>query len=145
MLADRHAAPLRGALFDQLVKELRSEYAAAVTACAQRIHRALADRRRSIRLALDKYGVSGDPGVMQEQARLSCMLVLHVGIVCELHLHLCQRERDATVRSAKGFRQAAGVIMCHCVSLHVSLCVITCHYVSLCVMDTVPFMDASLQ
>ncbi|KAL3146191.1 hypothetical protein ABBQ32_002897 [Trebouxia sp. C0010 RCD-2024] len=33
-------AALRGALFDQLVKELRSEYAAAVTACAQRIHKA---------------------------------------------------------------------------------------------------------
>lgn len=71
MLADEDAAPLRGALFDQLVKELRSEYAAAVTACAQRIHKALAEGRRKgrIRSVLDKYGMSSDPGIMQEQVR----------------------------------------------------------------------------
>ena len=68
VLADQGAPPLRGALFDQLVKELRSEYAAAVTACAGRIHTALGEGRGSIRTALDKYGVNGDPGIMQEQA-----------------------------------------------------------------------------
>ena len=61
------AGPLRGALFDQVVKEFRSEYAAAVTACAQRIHGALAENRHSIRVALERFGVNGQPGVMQEQ------------------------------------------------------------------------------
>lgn len=62
--------PRRGALFNQLVKELRSEFAAAVTACAQRIHTALADNRCSIRAALEQYGVTGDSGVIQEQVTL---------------------------------------------------------------------------
>ena len=66
---DQDAAPRRGALFDQLVKELRSEYAAALPACAQRIQMALAENERSIRAALKKYGVNGEAGVMQEQAR----------------------------------------------------------------------------
>ncbi|KAL0038366.1 hypothetical protein WJX77_003765 [Trebouxia sp. C0004] len=59
--------PQRGALFNQLVKELRSEYAAAVTACAQRIHSALADHRCSIRAALEKYGIANDSAVLMEQ------------------------------------------------------------------------------
>lgn len=59
--------PKRGALFNQLVKELRSEYAAAVTACAQRIHSALADHRCSIRAALEKYGITNDSAVLMEQ------------------------------------------------------------------------------
>lgn len=62
--------PRRGALFNQLVKELRSEFAAAVTACAQRIHSALADSTCSIRAALEQFGVTGDSGVMQEQVTL---------------------------------------------------------------------------
>ncbi len=68
--------PARGALFDQIVKELRSEYAAAVTACAQRIHSALAENRRSIRAALERYGVNGGPGAMQEQVpQLQAVLI----------------------------------------------------------------------
>ncbi len=59
--------PKRGALFNQLVKELRSEYAAAVTACAQRIHSALADHRCSIRAALENYGITNDSAVLMEQ------------------------------------------------------------------------------
>ncbi|KAA6421600.1 MAG: hypothetical protein FRX49_08543 [Trebouxia sp. A1-2] len=59
--------PKRGALFNQLVKELRSEYAAAVTVCAQRIHSALADHRCSIRAALEKYGIINDSAVLMEQ------------------------------------------------------------------------------
>lgn len=94
VLADQDTAPLRGALFNQMVKELRSEYAAAVTACAQRIHKALAENRHSIRSALDKFGVSGDPGVMQEQARSYC--VLHVACSCsdcvsDLPAAVCKR------------------------------------------------------
>ena len=80
--ADQDGAPLRGALFDQLVKELRSEYAAAVTACAQRIHKALADNRHSIRSALERFGVSGDAGVMQEQAGCGQCMPLCTWVHC---------------------------------------------------------------
>lgn len=66
--------PKRGALFNQLVKELRSEYAAAVTACAQRIHSALADHRCSIRAALEKYGITNDSAVLMEQVTALCAL-----------------------------------------------------------------------
>ncbi len=64
--------PKRGALFNQLVKELRSEYAAAVTACAQRIHSALADHSCSIRAALEKYGITIDSAVLMEQVTALC-------------------------------------------------------------------------
>lgn len=116
VLADQDTAPLRGALFDQLVKELRSEYAAAVTACAQRIHKALAENRHSIRSALDKFGVSGDPGVMQEQARTYC--VLHVACSCSdcvsaLPAAVCAREQQAAVmkRKEKILRQLGIVLL----------------------------------
>lgn len=66
--------PKRGALFKQLVKELRSEYATAVTACAQRIHSALADHRCSIRAALDKYGITNDSAVLMDQVTALCAL-----------------------------------------------------------------------
>lgn len=85
VLEDENAAPLRGALFDQLVKELRSEYAAAVTACAQRIHSSLAQHKCSIRAGLERYGVSGNPGVMQEQASPLVKLTAMLGVsaVCD--------------------------------------------------------------
>ena len=72
--AQEGEGPKRGALFNQLVKELRSEYAAAVTACAQRIHSALADYRCSISAALEKYGITNDSAVLMEQVTALCAL-----------------------------------------------------------------------
>jgi len=45
-----------------------------VTACAQRIHSALADHRRSIRAALEKYGTTNDSAVLMEQVTALCVL-----------------------------------------------------------------------
>ena len=65
-----HAAgPHLGAQFAQLVKELRSEYAAAVTSCAERIAGALFLRPGySINTTLQRHGITGTPTVMQQQA-----------------------------------------------------------------------------
>ena len=64
-----HAAgPHLGAQFAQLVKELRSEYAAAVTSCAERIAGALFLRPGySINTTLQRHGITGTPTVMQQQ------------------------------------------------------------------------------
>ncbi|KAL3142941.1 hypothetical protein ABBQ38_003227 [Trebouxia sp. C0009 RCD-2024] len=60
--------PHLGAQFAQLVKELRSEYAAAVTACAERIAGALFQRPGySINATLHRHGISGTPTIMQQQ------------------------------------------------------------------------------
>ncbi|DBB16594.1 TPA: hypothetical protein ACH3X3_014851 [Trebouxia sp. C0006] len=60
--------PHLGAQFAQLVKELRSEYAAAVTACAERIAGALFQRPGySINATLHRHGISGTPSIMQQQ------------------------------------------------------------------------------
>lgn len=69
-----HAGPHLGAQFAQLVKELRSEYAAAVTACAERIAGALFQRPGySINASLHRHGVTGTPTIMQQQVRrLEC-------------------------------------------------------------------------
>ena len=62
------AGPHLGAQFAQLVKELRSEYAAAVTACAERIAGALFQRPGySINATLHRHGISGTPSIMQQQ------------------------------------------------------------------------------
>ena len=62
------AGPHLGAQFAQLVKELRSEYAAAVTACAERIAGALFQRPGySINASLHRHGVTGTPTIMQQQ------------------------------------------------------------------------------
>ncbi|KAK9806759.1 hypothetical protein WJX72_001747 [[Myrmecia] bisecta] len=60
--------PHLGAQFAQLVKELRSEYAAAVTNCAERIATALfVSQGRSIHAILQRYGLTGTPAIMQQQ------------------------------------------------------------------------------
>ena len=65
------AGPHLGAQFAQLVKELRSEYAAAVTACAERIAGALFQRPGySINATLHRHGISGTPSIMQQQVLL---------------------------------------------------------------------------
>ena len=62
------AGPHLGAQFAQLVKELRSEYAAAVTSCAERIAGALFLRPGySINTTLQRHGITGTPTVMQQQ------------------------------------------------------------------------------
>ena len=63
-----NTGPHLGAQFAQLVKELRSEYAAAVTACAERIAGALFQRPGySINATLHCHGISGTPSIMQQQ------------------------------------------------------------------------------
>lgn len=63
-----NTGPHLGAQFAQLVKELRSEYAAAVTACAERIAGALFQRPGySINATLHRHGISGTPSIMQQQ------------------------------------------------------------------------------
>ena len=69
------AGPHLGAQFAQLVKELRSEYAAAVTACAERIAGALFQRPGySINATLHRHGISGTPSIMQQQVLPSAYL-----------------------------------------------------------------------
>lgn len=70
MLPGGGTGPQLGAQFAQLVKELRSEYAGAVTAAAARIAGALfAAPGRSILRILQQHGVTGTPSLMQQQAR----------------------------------------------------------------------------
>ena len=70
-----NAGPHLGAQFAQLVKELRSEYAAAVTACAERIAGALFQRPGySINASLHRHGVTGTPTIMQQQVRPAVVL-----------------------------------------------------------------------
>jgi hypothetical protein len=70
LMPDGCSGPKLGAQFAQLVKELRSEYAGAVTACAFRIASSVFGMPgRSILRALDAHGVSGTPAVMQQQVR----------------------------------------------------------------------------
>lgn len=67
-MPDGFSGPKLGAQFAQLVKELRSEYAGAVTACAQRIAGGVFGMAgRSILRALQIHGVSGTPAIMQQQ------------------------------------------------------------------------------
>ena len=50
------------------MKELRSEYAAAVTGCAERIAGALFQRPGySINATLHRHGITGTPSIMQQQ------------------------------------------------------------------------------
>lgn len=60
--------PELGAQFAQLVKELRSEYAGAVTACAARIAQGVfGPSGRSILRILEQHGIAGTPTLMQQQ------------------------------------------------------------------------------
>ncbi len=62
--------PELGAQFAQLVKELRSEYAGAVTACAARIAQGVfGPSGRSILRILEHHGITGTPTLMQQQVR----------------------------------------------------------------------------
>jgi len=76
-LAVAGAGPHLGAQFAQLVKELRSEYAAAVTACAERIAGALFQRPGySINATLHRHGISGTPSIMQQQVCSPCPVLM---------------------------------------------------------------------
>ena len=76
--------PELGAQFAQLVKELRSEYAGAVTACAARIAQGVfGPSGRSILRILEQHGITGTPTLMQQQASLLSQLAQVVT------LHLC--------------------------------------------------------
>lgn len=64
--------PELGAQFAQLVKELRSEYAGAVTACAARIAQGVfGPSGRSILRILEQHGITGTPTLMQQQVHSS--------------------------------------------------------------------------
>lgn len=77
------AGPHLGAQFAQLVKELRSEYAAAVTACAERIAGALFQRPGySINATLHRHGISGTPSIMQQQVCLLPMTCCQLVCIC---------------------------------------------------------------
>ena len=78
--------PPLGVQFAQLVKELRSEYGAAVTLAAERIATAVFSSGRSINGILQRHGLTGTPAIMQQQ-------VTH-----ELALH-CQAQKDLAVAS----------------------------------------------
>jgi len=100
--------PKRGALFNQLVKELRSEYAAAVTACAQRIHSALADHRCSIRAALEKYGITNDSAVLMEQVTALCALKAAHSFALFVKIYVMSdvsQQCDTSMLQACGFEQ----------------------------------------
>ncbi|KAK9868824.1 hypothetical protein WJX84_006782 [Apatococcus fuscideae] len=64
--ADWDGPPL-GVQFAQLVKELRSEYGAAVTLAAERIATAVFSGGRSINGILQRHGLTGTPAIMQQQ------------------------------------------------------------------------------
>lgn len=67
------------------MKELRSEYAAAVTACAERIAGALFQRPGySINATLHRHGISGTPSIMQQQVSL-----LHLHALLTAHMRMC--------------------------------------------------------
>ncbi|KAK9868912.1 hypothetical protein WJX84_002762 [Apatococcus fuscideae] len=59
--------PPLGVQFAQLVKELRSEYGAAVTLAAERIATAVFSSGRSINAILQRHGLTGTPAIMQQQ------------------------------------------------------------------------------
>lgn len=83
------AGPHLGAQFAQLVKELRSEYAAAVTACAERIAGALFQRPGySINATLHRHGISGTPSIMQQQVLLIAHATSCGRSVCTAELSL---------------------------------------------------------
>ena len=75
--------PQLGAQFAQLVKELRSEYAGAVTAAAQRIAVALfALPGRSLLRIMQQHGVTGTPALMQQQVRHHSLSIIAVHVHC---------------------------------------------------------------
>lgn len=62
--------PPLGVQFAQLVKELRSEYGAAVTLAAERIATAVFASGRSINGILQRHGLTGTPTIMQQQVSI---------------------------------------------------------------------------
>lgn len=75
MMPGGQSGPELGAQFAQLVKELRSEYGGAVTACAARIAAGVfnAPPGRSILRILQQHGITGTPTLMQQQ--VSCCVL----------------------------------------------------------------------
>ena len=75
------SGPELGAQFAQLVKELRSEYGGAVTACAARIAAGVfGPPHTSILRILQTHGISGTPALMQQQVLLLSSLMFRHGV-----------------------------------------------------------------
>lgn len=79
---DGHLGPQLGAQFAQLVKELRSEYAGAVTGCAQRIAIAVFSLGPRLLTLLQQHGLTGNPA--QTAQEVSCSLSRAAAPQCAL-------------------------------------------------------------
>lgn len=66
---DGRMGPQLGAQFAQLVKELRSEYAGAVTGCAQRIATAVFSLGPRVLTLLQQHGLTGNPAQTAQEVR----------------------------------------------------------------------------
>ena len=67
---DGRMGPQLGAQFAQLVKELRSEYAGAITGCAQRIAVAVFSLGPRVLTLLQQHGLTGNPAQTAQEVRL---------------------------------------------------------------------------
>ena len=68
---DGRMGPQLGAQFAQLVKELRSEYAGAITGCAQRIVSVVFTMEPRILTRLQQHGLTGNPAQTAQEVRRS--------------------------------------------------------------------------
>ena len=66
---DGRMGPQLGAQFAQLVKELRSEYAGAITGCAQRIATAVFSLGPRVLTLLQQHGLTGNPAQTAQEVR----------------------------------------------------------------------------
>lgn len=70
---DGRMGPQLGAQFAQLVKELRSEYAAAITGCAQRIATVAFSMGPRILTRLQQHGLTGNPAQTAQEVLLDSL------------------------------------------------------------------------
>ena len=104
--------PHLGAQFAQLVKELRSEYAAAVTGCAERIAGALFQRPGySINATLHRHGITGTPSIMQQQVASCTWAGICAAAVQAAHdaAHLCTGMHTASEMPECHLQSKAGL------------------------------------
>lgn len=78
---DGRMGPQLGAQFAQLVKELRSEYAGAITGCAQRIATAVFSLGPRVLTLLQQHGLTGNPAMTAQEV---CHCSLQKAGTCHL-------------------------------------------------------------
>ena len=72
---DGRMGPQLGAQFAQFVKELRSEYAGAVTGCAQRIVSVVFSMEPRILTRLQQHGLTGNPAQTAQEVSVSLIAI----------------------------------------------------------------------